>query len=100
MRSQGKQKGQRWQKDGKMHFFHLFGASASHAAFHKNESSKNIALLILMTIPVSGEFRLKHRIRVRREAVAELAPVGVCGARDRLHLRRAEIVLGFDVRAV
>src|SRR5262244_2365802 len=99
MRSQGKQNGQRRQKEGKMHFLHLLGASASHAAFYRNESSKNIARLILITIPVSGEFRLKHRIRVRREAVAELAPVGVRGARNRLHLRRAEIVLGFDVWA-
>jgi hypothetical protein len=46
MRSQGKQKGQRRQKEGKMHFFHLFGASASQAAFYKNESSKNIARLM------------------------------------------------------
>src|SRR5215813_4518289 len=75
MRSQGKQNGQRRQKEGKMHFFHLLGASASHAAFYRNESSKNIARLILITIPVSGEFRLKHRIRVRREALAERVTV-------------------------
>jgi hypothetical protein len=34
MRSEGEQKGQRRQKEGKIHFFNLFGASASHAAFH------------------------------------------------------------------
>jgi len=34
MRSEGEQKGQRQQKEGKIHFFNLFGTSSSHAAFH------------------------------------------------------------------
>jgi hypothetical protein len=43
MRSEGKQKGRRRQNEVKRHFLHLLGASASHAAFYKNEPSKNIA---------------------------------------------------------
>jgi hypothetical protein len=34
MRSEEEQKGQRRQKEGKIHYFHLFGPSASHGAFH------------------------------------------------------------------
>src|SRR5215470_728827 len=53
-----------------------------------------------ITTSVSDEFRLKHRIRMRREAVAELAPLRVRGARGDLHLCHAEIVLRFDVGAI
>src|SRR5262249_11107317 len=36
---------------------------------------------------------------MRREAVAELSPIRIRGARDRLRLRHAEIVFRFDVAA-